>query len=167
MSGFHSATMKSNYHPSVSQPTLTKPFPYQWNPGRTFRVNQENIPDKLILKTSISVPFRLRKYHKAIFHFFTVPKRSLGQGNVFTRGAPPGQRRPCTVKSGRYASYWNAFLFLSRLRSEMFNWGIDSKNFAGTKHYKFMHSSGGIVVSVDELFSSINTYVQITRQHLL
>ena len=26
---------------------------------------------------------------------------------------PPGQRPPCTVKSVRYTSYWNAFLFLN------------------------------------------------------
>ena len=30
---------------------------------------------------------------------------------------PPRQRPPCTVKSGWYASYWNAFLLLERLRS--------------------------------------------------
>ena len=78
---------------------------------------------------------------------FTVRKRNLGQGNVFTgvcqsfcsqgEGVlvgggglpdrnppgqwsldrdptgqkPPRQRLPCMVKSGRYASYWNAILF--------------------------------------------------------
>ena len=67
------------------------------------------------------------------------PATKLRQGNVFTpvchslhrggggslsgrpRTEPPRQRipwtvtprqsAPCTVKSGRYASYWNAFLF--------------------------------------------------------
>ena len=69
---------------------------------------------------------------------FTAHKRRLGQGNVFTgvylttggrglchrdppdRGPlhkdPPGQRFPgqthLTVKSGQYASYRNAFLFI-------------------------------------------------------
>ena len=60
------------------------------------------------------------------------PQQSCGQGNVFTgvchsfcskggfSGDPPGRENPCPPEadssirstSGRYASYWNAFLFV-------------------------------------------------------
>ena len=48
----------------------------------------------------------------------TARKRSLdkvifSQASVCPRGGSSGQRPPCTVKSGRYASYWNAFLLNS------------------------------------------------------
>ena len=65
---------------------------------------------------------------------FTARKRSLGKGNVFTRMCHsvhgrslygvtsclslvpcPFQGRSPSVKSGRYASYWNAFLFRNKL----------------------------------------------------
>ena len=36
-------------------------------------------------------------------------------GGSLTRGRPPDRDPPCTVTSGRYASYWNAFLFSSSL----------------------------------------------------
>ena len=41
----------------------------------------------------------------------SLSRRSLfgGEGSLSRR--PPGQRPPCTVTCGRYASYWNAFLF--------------------------------------------------------
>ena len=44
-----------------------------------------------------------------------VPYSFCGEGGSVQGSLPdrvaPGHRPPCTVKSGRYASYWNAFLF--------------------------------------------------------
>ena len=40
----------------------------------------------------------------------SVPACTTGHmTGVVCWGDPPGQRPPCTVTSGRYASYWNAF----------------------------------------------------------
>ena len=66
--------------------------------------------------------------------FITARKRSLGQGNIFTpvchsvhTGVPGGDPPPDGYCYGRYASYWNAFLFFLNL-DLIFNTNMQKKN---------------------------------------
>ena len=60
------------------------------------------------------------KHSCRLFSFITAHKRSCGKVmflhlSVNRVGGVSVRETPCTVKSGRYASYWNAFLFHGRI----------------------------------------------------
>ena len=68
--------------------------------------------------------------HNAVYSIFyniiTARRRSLGQDNVFTvvchsfcSDRLPWTETPLMVKSGRYASYWNAFLLRIELMTKI------------------------------------------------